>query len=65
MRESCEGNMGDVVKCGRCGKEIRMLLIDRDEYVYKRGYKYFCSWKCMRAFDAEQVDKRRRRSERE
>lgn len=57
--------MGDVVKCGRCGKEIRMLLIDRDEYVYKRGYKYFCSWKCMRAFDAEQVDKRRRRSERE
>ena len=32
---------------------------DLGEYVYKRGAKYFCSWKCLRRYDKkrEAIDK--------
>lgn len=37
--------------CNKCGKEFPVLYLN--QYVYKRGAKYFCSWSCMRKFDKE------------
>lgn len=39
--------------CAECGQEIYEFKYNLDEYVYKRGTKYFCDWTCMRKFDKE------------
>lgn len=60
-------------KCEICGKIF--FAPSPSEYVYKRGYrpekknifiKYFCSWSCMRIFDAEQeeIAKKKRAADR-
>ena len=36
-------------KCAMCGKEFVVLY--QDLYRYKRGDRWLCSWKCLRAFD--------------
>ena len=36
-------------KCAWCGK--RFGVLHTDLWAYKRGEKYFCSWKCLRAND--------------
>ena len=50
-------------KCHKCGKKF--VVQNTDNYVYKRwrngGDKFFCSWSCMRKFDAEQGSKGSRR----
>lgn len=40
--------------CHRCGKEFEMPCGDWAYKQYKgRGIRYFCSWKCMRAWEKE------------
>lgn len=45
-------------ECYRCGKEF--ICYDSDDWVFKRTYygqrRYFCSWSCVKAFDAEHDD---------
>lgn len=36
-------------KCAECGKEFVVLY--QDIWAYKRGEKWLCSWKCLRAYD--------------
>lgn len=36
-------------KCAECGKEFVVLY--QDLWRYKRGEKWLCSWKCLRAYD--------------
>lgn len=36
-------------KCAMCGKEFVVLY--QDIWAYKRGEKWLCSWKCLRAYD--------------
>ena len=44
-----------VTKCAQCGK--RTVVLYPDLWVYKRGnkfgYKYLCSWSCLREYDKE------------
>lgn len=44
--------MIDIKTCRQCGKKFSVLYPDL--WVYKEGYqnhaRYFCSWKCLRAF---------------
>lgn len=32
-------------KCSNCGKYIENIY-DFSEYVYRKGFKFFCSWSC-------------------
>ena len=34
--------------CAKCGSYISTLTIDRTTWGYKKGSKYYCSYKCMR-----------------
>ena len=43
------------VKCAWCGKEIYVS----EEWAYRRGFKSFCTWKCLRAFDRDKGSKNR------
>lgn len=36
-------------KCAMCGKEFVVLY--QDIWAYKRGDRWLCSWKCLRAYD--------------
>lgn len=36
-------------KCAECGKEFVVLY--QDLWRYRRGEKWLCSWKCLRAYD--------------
>lgn len=44
-------------KCGICGKTLGSLY-DFDEYVYRRGKKFFCSYKCMRQYDLKERERK-------
>lgn len=49
--------LGDY-RCEVCGKQFDILTGNVEMYVYKRKRKggrmdYFCSYKCMRAYDRE------------
>ena len=50
-------------KCGRCGREF--IIHDPEDYVFKRhlrgGYQYFCSWSCLRRWEAQRGSKTERR----
>lgn len=39
------------VKCTICEKKIHAYKYNLDEYVYKIGNKYFCSWKHQREYE--------------
>lgn len=60
-----DGNsFGVMKKCAQCGKEVNVL--DEDAWVYKRNakdgiHRFFCSWHCIREWDAEYEKKRKRR----
>lgn len=41
------------VFCEECKENIHAFKFNLDEYVYKRGTKYFCGWACMRKWDKE------------
>ena len=41
-------------KCAMCRKEFVVLY--QDIYAYKRGARWFCSWKCLRAFEKKKED---------
>ena len=51
-------------KCTQCGKQFE----GRMEYAYKipikkitSAYYYFCSYKCMRAYEKEHVNERKKK----
>ena len=44
-------------KCHMCGKGFVVLHVDM--WTYKRSERYFCSYKCMRAFDKRKEERRR------
>lgn len=35
--------------CAKCGRYISTLTLDRTMWGYKKGSRYYCSYKCMRA----------------
>lgn len=49
--------------CAQCGKDIRFTWYVAESYAYKRGAKYFCGYKCLRAYDKEQEQKRAEQAE--
>lgn len=48
--------------CKKCGKEFA-AVVNRQQYAYKRGNDVFCSWGCLRAWDAKHTGKGKRRYE--
>ena len=48
--------------CKKCGKEFT-AVVNRQQYAYKRGADVFCSWKCLRAWDANHTRRGKRRYE--
>lgn len=34
--------------CAKCGKYISTLTIDKYQWGYKNGSRYYCSYTCMR-----------------
>lgn len=49
-------------KCALCGEKF--FVPDYGLYVYRRGEKFFCSWTCLRKFDAKQKTREEKQSER-
>lgn len=51
--------------CGCCGKTV--FAEDKDYWAYKlrkdqrSAFKYFCSWKCLRAYEEEHFDEKVRK----
>lgn len=45
--------------CTNCGRHFGVLHTDL--WAYKRGCSYFCSWKCLRAFDKSKEGTRMRK----
>ena len=43
-------------KCAVCGKDFVVLY--QDLWRYKRGMKWMCSWKCLRAYDNKKGEKK-------
>lgn len=39
--------------CEECKGKIHTFQYNLDEYVYKRGEKYFCGWTCLRKWEKE------------
>ena len=49
-----------IAKCPVCRTERDILYPDK--WVYKRGARYLCSYKCMRAYDAKESEKKMNRT---
>lgn len=45
--------------CPICGE--KKFVFDASEYVYKIGYKYYCSWTCYRKAQREMEEKHKKR----
>lgn len=39
--------------CEECKAKIHTFKFNMDEYVYKKGEKYFCGWHCLRKWERE------------
>lgn len=54
-------------RCPTCGKRFGQSIYSMEEWAYRRKHcnqlKVFCSYKCMRAFDAKYTRRRKKKEE--
>ena len=48
--------MGTITKCPICGKTFERT----EEWAYRRGDVHYCSWHCLRKYDASKTRKERK-----